>query len=458
MRILLVEIMAIVAVLGLVPWMTISMLHQIIDGQQRRILERQADLVEAGLKFDRSGLHVELGEPLRSVYAKAFDGRAYLIIDEQGRVRAQSSGIARLPVDRIPLTHAPSPFHADHFIGVLRRIETPSGWHRLVIVQDETEPGAIIDDIARTFLWRYLALLTLLLISLPAINALSIRQLFRSVHRTSARATRIGPSSLDLRLDEQELPLEVVPLVRAINRLVDRLEGSIREQRSFIGNVVHELRTPLATLKIQVDRLGDASERARLNHNIDRLSHVISQLRDLAELETLDSQKESIELNDLARRIVAEMAPQVYEAGDTIELGTTEAPLVTLGSPVLLGLALRNLIDNAIRHTPSGTAIRVATEADGSIHVQDNGPGVETGAQDRVTTRFWRADQSRADTAGLGLSIVDRISAVHSATFHVGAAIGGGAIFSLRLPLRFGVVTATDTAVRRFEMKDGAPS
>lgn len=434
-RILLAEILAIIAVLGLVPWMTISMLHQIIDGQQRQILNGQADLVIAGLRIDGAFPRVELADPLRSVYAKAFDGRAYLIVDAKGRVRAQSPGVARLPVSRIPLAHSPSPFHVDHFIGVLRRIETPLGRLQVIIVQDETEPGAIIDDIARTFLWRYIALLTLLLGSLPAINALSIHQLFRSVHRASARATEIGPRSLDLRLDEEGLPMEAAPLVRAINRLVDRLEDSIRQQRTFIGNVVHELRTPLATLKIQVDRLGDASERVRLNQNINRISHVISQLRDLAELETLDGQKETVDLNDLARRVVTEMALQVYEGGDTIELKTAEGPILTSGSPILLGLALRNLIDNAVRHTPAGTEIIVTTAADGSIKVKDNGPGVEAVAQDHITTRFWRADRARTDTAGLGLSIVDRISAVHSATFHVESAPGGGALFSLRLPL-----------------------
>lgn len=434
-RILLIEILSIVVLIAALPPLTIAMLHDTINSHQHRLLAGEAAAIAAGLKVDGAGAHVELPATMKAVYDGAFDGRAYAVVDRAGRVLDRSPGSRDLPLRRVPRGRGRRQFHLSPFIGLSERVATPAGPLWVVVSQDETEPGAIIDDIARSFLWRYIAALTAVLLVLPLVNALVIRQLVRAVQRVSERAAEIGPDTPGLRLEEANLPTEVTELVRATNRQIDRLQQALVQQRSFIANIVHELKTPLATLRIHLDRLDDAQAREALDQQVDRLSHVLSQMRDLAELETLDdAARLPFDLGNLARRTVALLAPQVFQAGDRIELSLPDASVGVRGSRTLVELALRNLIDNATQHTPPGTTIVVEVRPGGVLSVSDDGPGIASEAPSQVTTRFWRADRTRADTAGLGLSIVERICEVHGGRLDIRSAPGAGAVFTMTLP------------------------
>ncbi len=156
----------------------------------------------------------------------------------------------------------------------------------VIVTQDQDQPGVIIDDVVREFLLRYLAVLLPLLVLLPIANSLIIRQLVLVVRRVSARAANIGARNLDVRLPESGLPTEISPLVGAANGLIERLQASFQQQKEFSGNVAHELRTPLATLQLSLDAVEERAVREPLVRQVRRLSHVISQLRDLASLET----------------------------------------------------------------------------------------------------------------------------------------------------------------------------
>jgi signal transduction histidine kinase len=302
----------------------------------------------------------------------------------------------------------------------------------IVVSQNEAFPGAIVDDVARRFLWRYSVILVGVLALLPLVNALSIARLTRVVRRTSHQASAIGPETPGIRLNEANLPVEIRDLVSATNRLIDRLETSLARQRQFVSNLAHELKTPLATLKIELETVADGEQPHQVTQSIKRVDHVISQMRDLAELETLDRARLApIDLVQLTQRLIGEMTPFIYQQRHEVELVSAAASVVVNGNETLLELALRNLIANAVQHTPDKTRITVEVAASSRLTVADDGPGITTEHQKMMTSRFWRADQSRSDNAGLGLSIVERICEVHGASLEVGTSPQGGASFSI---------------------------
>jgi signal transduction histidine kinase len=425
--VLIAEALAIAAAGVLLPSLTISVLHRTINGQQQALLSEQAELIRRNLKVTDGVSGVALPEPWRSVYAHGFDGRSYLLVDDRGVVRQRTPGSGGINVASIPRGASPRPFTTGNFIGWSKPAGSGPRPLWIVVLQNETFPGAIIDDIARTFVSRYVAVLTLLLLLIPAINWFLIERIIRGVRHAADQAAAIGPQTLSVRIDEKDLPIEIGELASAINRLVARLEKGLGEQRAFVGNLVHELRTPLARMRLQVDRVEEPKTRLLLAQSVDHLSHVVTQMRDLAELEVIDEHRFPVDLNEAARSVVAGSAPLVYEAGASIEFTASEAPVVIEGRPVLVELAIRNLVDNAMRHTPAGTHIVVAVGPGAVVRVADNGPGLSAETQQFARNRFWRADWTRSDSAGLGLSIVERICEVHGATLRIENRVGGGA-------------------------------
>ncbi len=432
-RILLVEGMAIAVVILVLPLLTVSLLHLTMKDYQTRDLTAQAREIAGGLAWRGGTVRVHLPPSLSAVYATAYDGRAYALVDARGRVVATSGSARRLSIERVPRRPAPARFDLPPLTGVSLPV-VPSRHAPLWIVvsQDQAEPGAILDDVVETFLWRYLGVLVAVLLLLPLVNSVLIRRLVLAVRRVSDRAATVGPESLDLRLDERDLPSEVAPLVHATNDLIARLQQSFSAQREFVGNVAHELRTPLAALKIQLDCVHDAKARGALHRSLDRVSHVVSQVRDLAGLETLEAgRRRDFDVTEVVRDAIEEVAPEVYAAGDSIDLVVPDVPVLVTGEPTLARLALSNLLSNATRHTPAGTAISVTVDTDGAVSVADTGPGIATAMRGLVSQRFWRADQHRSDSAGLGLSIVQRIMQVHGGRLEIVSDSGSGAVFRL---------------------------
>jgi len=426
---------AVVVLLALLPTFTITLMHRTMAVYQERQLNEQAVRIAGGVSLQRGQLAVRLGKPLAALYAVAYDGRSFAIVDAHGQVLEQSSGSDVSALANAPHETSTRFFRAPPYLGVSLPIASIGRPLWVVVMQDESRPGAILDDVARQFLRQHIAFLVCGLAVLPLVNILLIRRLVRAVGGVSARAAQIGPGNLDERLPEEELPSEVRGLAGATNRLLGRLQASFEQQRQFVANVVHELKTPLATLKAELDGLADRPTRERLNASVDRLSHVISQMRDLAALENLDQDRAaSCDLRRIAEDVVSRLAPAIYAAGDDIALEIPEAPVLVRAEPTLLELAAANLVDNASRHTPPGRHIVVTVTPDRSLAVRDDGPGVASSEAEALTRRFWRADRSRSDTAGLGLSIVERIVAAHRGRLEIETKPGAGSCFTIRLP------------------------
>ena len=230
------------------------------------------------------------------------------------------------------------------------------------------------------------------------------------------------------------MPTEIVPLVHAVNQALDRLEEGFRAQREFTADMAHELRTPLAIMRARIDSTEDVPLRRSLETDIVNMTRTVNQVLDIAELEAFVVDEGSrADLQEVCADAVAFMAPLAIGSAKSIALTGVEVPIWVHGHSEALFRAVRNLIENAIRHTPAGGAIEVDVARDGTVRVLDEGPGVPRAERETIFKRFWRRDRARPESRGLGLAIVTRVAAAHGGTVSVDDRPGGGAVFTLRL-------------------------
>jgi signal transduction histidine kinase len=252
------------------------------------------------------------------------------------------------------------------------------------------------------------------------------------LRRLSDHARRIGPSNLDERLSTDHAPAELKPLVEAFNTAIDGLEDAWKAQRSFSATAAHELRTPLAALRALVESLLPPGETAEATAELDRLSRIISQLLVLSDGEHGGVRRPvPFDLVDVATQVTMDSAPAFLRSGRQIGLDSAADGLFRVGDPILVAIAVRNLLENALKHTPPGSTVAVAIDLEGVISVDDDGAGLPHDFAARAFDPFTRAHPT-GEGAGLGLSIVARIAERHGGRAWL--APGPGARFRLHIP------------------------
>jgi two-component system OmpR family sensor kinase len=227
-------------------------------------------------------------------------------------------------------------------------------------------------------------------------------------------------------VSDADLPDEVRPLVQELNLLFGRVKTAFDAQQHFVADAAHELRSPLAALKLQVlslERAADDGARAvavgRLTAGIERATRLVEQLLVLARQEADDSKLAPLDLTELARRTLGDMAGLAQAR--QIDLGLHHADQASVaGHPDALVILLRNLVDNAIKYTPAGGTVDVELRraANGAVTlcVDDSGPGISPEERERVFDRFYRVPGASAGGSGLGLAIIKAIAERHGAT------------------------------------------
>ena len=279
--------------------------------------------------------------------------------------------------------------------------------------------------------------------------ALLLPVLYLGVRRTIAPMVSLAggietrPSS-DLRpLPTEGLPGELRPLVEALNRLFARITESIEHDRRFTADAAHELRTPLAATRAQWEvatESADPRQRAQAQANVasglDRMSQLVSQLLALARLDAVRTVDFGckVDWRGLVEQAVSGMLALADDQAVEIDvhwLVDAEAVLPVVGNPELLAVALRNLLDNAVRYGGGGAQVEIVLDA-GSIRVLDRGPGVPPAKLRRLGDRFFRAGGQETIGSGLGLSIVQRIARLHGLELVPANRDGGGFSAELR--------------------------
>lgn len=245
-------------------------------------------------------------------------------------------------------------------------------------------------------------------------------------------------------LQLEPLPSELAPMQAALNRLLGQIEQLLERERRFIADAAHELRTPLAVLRVHVQNATQARDEAERQQSlgyllggIDRATRVVNQLLTLARMEPLIERGEMAQVDVLAlvRETLAELTPWVLKQGLELDLEAGEGDYHLNADPGSLGIALQNLVTNAVNHSPAGGRLHVRLSADAQrllLQVEDQGPGIPAEDLERVFERFY--SRGTVQGAGLGLAIVQSIARRHAGQIRLRNLDSGGLQASLELP------------------------
>ena len=435
-RILWLHIVVVGGAAILMPLMLYMLLVEETSSLHRQAMREQADRIVHLLSAQDGRWRLDLTEGLRDLYSEAYGRYAYAVLDGAGRVvlSSRSDRSAIFPDD--PRAPAPTFLETRRDRALIAGASIPanvsgqSAW--IQVAEDMSHRDVLTDDVVANF-FPTVAWITLpILLAVLVIDAEIVRRSFRPVLLASKQASEIGPRRTDVRLPLERIPNEIRPLVEAVNQALDRLEHGFKIQREFSADAAHELRTPLTILRTRIDTLPDRQLAGPLRADVEAMTRTVGQLLETAELETVVVEPAArTELRDICADVVGFLAPLALEQGKDIALAGAEHQVWIAGDAEMIARAVRNLVENAIRHSLPGTSVEVVLEEDATIRVRDQGPGIGESDREHLFRRFWRRDRSRTGGAGLGLAIVRQIVDVHGGTIDVTNRPAGGAEFSV---------------------------
>jgi len=309
-------------------------------------------------------------------------------------------------------------------------LTAPDGKYRVVVGQEHEYRQEMALDVVRSQFTPWLVALPIMLLVLIVLLSRELRPLKKLSQTLRART----PDATD-RLATQGVPIEVRPVVDALNQLFARTQAMMARERRFTSDAAHELRSPLTALKVQTevaqllldDPQAQAKALTQLHAGIDRASRLVEQLLTLSRLDSLESldDVEPLNMADLLQSVVMDSYHPAQQAGIEIRLNILDPQVTRTGQQLLLSLLVRNLLDNAVRYSPRGSRVEVTLDTH-SVIVRDNGPGIAPDALTRIGERFYRPPGQDQTGSGLGLSIVKRIAALHRMTVTLGNGQHGG--------------------------------
>lgn len=379
---------------------------------------------------------------------------AFMLLDEQGGILLRSAstpddllvsllGQPPAALDRPVLYEALTGYHtlsADGFAWRVFLREDPLDGYWILVAEREDVRGELVGSITlRSMLPDLLGLPLLALLVWFAIG-LGLRPLNQVAGLIKARdPENLAPLAL------APLPPELEPMVAALNRLLQQVTSLLEREKRFLADAAHELRTPLAVLRIHAEnavQVQDPADRAaalqQLVSGVDRATRLVTQMLTLARLEPEDlhSRMQRFDLAPFVRSELAELIPLALERDIELdcELGDSAA-LRLLGDAPSIGILLQNLVGNALQYTPAGGRVEVRLQPGRGellLSVGDSGPGVPPEQRALLFRRFWR--QGSGEGAGLGLAIVQRIVELHHGQITLGDSALGGLQVQVHLP------------------------
>jgi len=280
-----------------------------------------------------------------------------------------------------------------------------------------TQQTDVRDDIASNMAFRTLLPIAALVPCMLLVTALVVAGSLRPMLHLAG--------DLDLRRADDMTPLpltgmpsELHPFIVSINGLLERMKQMMDQQRRFVADAAHELRTPITALGLQAENLDtvDLPESARerlaaLRQGMRRTNHLLEQLLALARQEIGPSEAAMVELDRVAKDSVADVLPEAARKDIDVGFELIE-PIAIKGEPVMVATMIRNLLDNAVRFTPRGGRVDIGVYRDADeavVQIEDTGPGIPPRDMDRIFEPFFRRSQPIEDGTGLGLSIVKRV-------------------------------------------------
>ena len=420
------------------PLVINAMLRERAAFFERKVLTDRARLIaEAVVVAPDGSLKLAPGRYSREGESGEF---GYAVVDEAGTPRLASTPFAQNLLGALRRDAEAQFFTFEsggrHYRAVSFPVTEDNRPFWVILGWNVSQEDVIHDDVLQNFLRNALAITLPLLAVLLVLDALLVRRFFRPVLRLSRQVQELEPGQTDIRLTAAGLPSEIRPLADAFNVALERVEQSYRFQKEFTADAAHELRTPLAVLDARLQTLPPSDTRAAAIADARLMARIVSQLLDMARLEQTNEAPGETDILEAGRSVVTALAPEAIRKGQTLGLiepeGVTAVHVRAREQDVWH--MLRNLVENAIRHTPAGTTIDVAIGTDGSLTVRDDGPGIPGEFHEHIFKRFWRRNRNSGSGAGLGMAIVQRVAEANGGSIVLRSEAGEGTAFIVRLP------------------------
>ena len=394
-------------------------LHSANDAYDRSLLDPAFDIAD-NVRLDGSGAHIDL--PQKALEALVYDQVDKVIFQVRSRDDKIVDGVPDLPPPPDFGAEQHTFFYADYH-GERIRVAALRSNAGLVVQVGETlhKRNRLIGEI----LVSAVGSTALVALGSIALAWFGVTQGFRPFERL--RLELLSRSPTDLRsLEETGAPVEIAPVVGAFNRLLGHLRDASTMQQRFLANAAHQLRTPLAGLQMHLELLfrrdlpADVrAELERMHSATVRASRLANQLLALAKADSSQQrgrEHEFVDLLTVASAAARDWASRAFD--QNIDLGFSLERAVILGDSLLLAELVDNLIDNALRYTPSGGRVTVTTGRHGDVpylSVADTGPGIPVAERGKVLERFYRIAGTPGEGSGLGLAIVREVVERHGA-------------------------------------------
>ncbi|HMA72488.1 MAG TPA: HAMP domain-containing sensor histidine kinase [Xanthobacteraceae bacterium] len=408
----------------------------------RELSLRAADLARHVVVDTDGAARVDLPPALAAGYEAAGEIDIFAIRGTTDKILAASPpAFAEIAAKWPEATDEPSYFHLKDFgserqdyYGLTIRQSSLAGPISISVAR-AADADILVHSLLREFVFDVGWVFPLLVVVTVTVGVLAIRSAFKPITEVSQMAAAIGPGATSIRLPDKNLPSEITPLVAAVNRALGRLEQGFDVQRQFTANAAHELRTPLAIITAALDALEGNGDIAKIKSDVARMNRLVDQLLRVARLDAVALDiSDDVDLNDVAAEIIAAMAPWSLARKRSIALHASDFPVTVKGNRYAIGDAIRNLVENAVTHSPPEDEVIVTTKVDRTVSVTDHGPGISPEHRKHVFERFWRGSGAGSPGAGLGLAIAMEIMRAHHGTITFDDNPGGGTTFTLRFP------------------------
>jgi signal transduction histidine kinase len=290
----------------------------------------------------------------------------------------------------------------------------PVSWQRIAVAT------------STLFLGVVLPVVVLMTLATLIVTPIVVRRTLAGLGRAAAQAGEIDIDRRGARLPLEAVPLEIVPLVSAVNDALRRLDEGYERHKRFLVDAAHELRTPIAILQTRLESISLGPDSARVLEDVARLSTLADQLLDLQRVDQQADRQLDVDIVAIGSKVVADLAPLAIAADYELSFESAAESIHVRGDPGSLERALTNLVQNAIQYGGRKGLIAVRVDRPATISVTDDGPGIPSPHRERVFEPFYRLD-GRSRGAGLGLNLVQEIVRRHDGAVVILEGGSGGA-------------------------------
>jgi signal transduction histidine kinase len=299
-------------------------------------------------------------------------------------------------------------------------------------VQILTGAGGVVSwrrvalETSTVFLSVVLPIVALMTLATLVVTPIVVRRTLAGLRRAAAQAGEIAIDRRGVRLSLQAVPLEIVPLVSAVNDALRRLDEGYERHQRFLVDAAHELRTPIAILQTRLESISLGPDAARVLEDVARLATLADQLLDLQRVDQQVDRLSDVDIVAVGRKVAADLAPLAIAADYELSFESAAEKIGVRGDQGSLERALTNLVQNAIQYGGRKGLIAVRVDRPATISVTDDGPGIPPPHRERVFEPFYRLN-GRNRGAGLGLNLVQEIVRRHGGEVVIREGRSGGA-------------------------------